>query len=221
MKTVRAVLMRDLRLALRQSADSLTVVAFFAIATVLFPFGIGPEAEVLARIAAGVVWVAALLAALLSLDRVFTVDFEDGTLDQLVLSGQPLVAVVYAKVAAHWLTTGVPLIVISPLLAATLQLPLQGYGALLLALLLGTPTVSLVGAVGAALVLGTRRGGVLLSLLILPLYIPVLIFGTAAIEAAVTGRPSQPLLLVLAGFAVLAVTLSPWATSSALRQAVE
>ena len=219
MSVFTTVLARDLRLALRQSADSLTVIAFFAIATVLFPFGIGPEANILARIAPGVVWVTALLAALLSLDRIFTVDFEDGTLDQLILSGAPLPVVVLAKVTAHWLTTGVPLIIMSPVLSVTLHLPAEGYVPLMLALLLGTPTVSLVGAVGAALVLGTRRGGVLLSLLVLPLYIPVLIFGTAVIEGAITGVPVTP--LILAGFAILALTLCPWAASAALRQAAE
>jgi heme exporter protein B len=221
MSVFSTVLGRDLRLALRQSADSLTVVAFFAIATVLFPFGIGPEANILARISGGVLWVTALLAALLSLDRIFTVDYEDGTLDQLVLSGAPLPLVVLAKVTAHWLTTGLALLLMSPVLALTLHLPAGGYIPLLLALLLGTPTVSLVGAVGAALVLGTRRGGVLLSLLVLPLYIPVLIFGTAAVEGAVTGVATNGPLLVLAGFAVLALTLCPWATAAALRQAVE
>lgn len=221
MSAFTALLARDLRLALRQSADSFTVMAFFAIATVLFPFGVGPEAEVLTRIAAGVIWVAALLAALLSLDRVFAVDFEDGSLDQLILSGQSTTLVVLAKVAAHWLTTGVPLIVMSPVLAVTLQLPAQGYGALVLALILGTPTVSLIGALGAALVLGARRGGVLLSLLVLPLYIPVLIFGTAAVEAAITGMPSRPMLSILAGFALIAAALCPFGTAAALRQAAE
>lgn len=221
MSVFTTILVRDLRLALRQSADSLTVVAFFAIATVLFPFGVGPEANVLARIAGGVLWVTALLAALLSLDRVFTVDYEDGTLDQLILSGESLTLVVLAKVAAHWLTTGVPLIIMSPILAVTLHLPTEGYVPLVLALLLGTPTVSLVGATGAALVLGTRRGGVLLSLLVLPLYIPVLIFGTAAVEATVTGQSANPMLMVLGGLAILALSLSPWATAAALRQSVE
>lgn len=221
MSAFTALLSRDLRLALRQSADSLTVIAFFAIATVLFPFGVGPEAEVLSRIAAGVVWVAALLAALLSLDRVFVVDFEDGTLDQLILNGQSTVLVVLAKVLAHWLTTGVPLIIMSPVMAVTLQLPSEGYGVLVLALLLGTPTVSLIGALGAALVLGARRGGVLLSLLVLPLYIPVLIFGTAAVEATITGMPSRPMLSILAGLALIAAALCPFATAAALRQAAE
>ncbi len=221
MSVFTTVLARDLRLAIRQSADSLTVVAFFAIATVLFPFGVGPEANILARIAGGVLWVTALLAALLSLDRLFAVDFEDGTLDQLVLSGVSLPMVVLAKVSAHWLTTGVPLIVISPVLALTLHLPMEGYLPLLLALLVGTPTVSLIGAVGAALVLGTRRGGVLLSFLVLPLYIPILIFGTAAVEAATTGMGFTPMLSVLGGLMILALTLSAWATAAAIRQAVE
>jgi len=139
----------------------------------------------------------------------------------LVLSGQPLAVVYLAKVAAHWLTTGVPLILLSPILAVTLQMPAEGYGPLMAALALGTPTVSLIGAVGAALVLGTRRGGVLLSLLILPLYIPVLIFGTGAVEAAIIGRSPTPMLTILSGLAVLALSLSPWAASAALRQAVE
>lgn len=221
MSAFSAVLSRDLRLALRQSADSFTVIAFFAIATVLFPFGIGPEAEVLSRIAAGVVWVTALLAALLSLDRVFATDYEDGTLDHLILNGQSTILVVLAKVLAHWLTTGVPLIIMSPVLAVTLQLPAEGYGVLVMALILGTPTVSLIGALGAALVLGARRGGVLLSLLVLPLYIPVLIFGTAAVEAALTGVPSAPMLTILGGLALIAVTLCPFGTAAALRQAAE
>lgn len=221
MSAFAALLSRDLKLALRQSSDSFTVVAFFAIATVLFPFGVGPEAAVLARIAAGVVWVAALLAALLSLDRVFAVDFEDGSLDQIILSGQSTTLVVAAKVAAHWLTTGVPLIIVSPVLAVTLQLPSEGYVTLVFALLLGTPTVSLIGALGAALVLGARRGGVLLSLLVLPLYIPVLIFGTAAVEASITGMESRPMLSVLAGFALISAVLCPFGTAAALRQAAE
>ncbi len=221
MSVFGTVFKRDIRHAVRQSADSLTVVAFFAIATVLFPFGIGPEANVLARIAPGVLWVTALLAALLSLDRLFAIDYEDGTLDQLVLSGQPLSMVVLAKITAHWMTTGVPLLVISPVLAVTLNMPKDGYLPLLAALLLGTPTVSLIGGIGAALVLGSRRGGVLLSLLVLPLYIPILIFGTMSVESALTGQTPGPTLMVLAGFAVLAVTFSPWATAAALRQAVE
>jgi heme exporter protein B len=215
------VLGRDLRLALRQSGDSLTAIGFFAIATVLFPFGVGPEAEMLSRISAGVLWVTALLSSLLSLERMFAADFEDGTLDQLILSGTPLPLIVLAKVAAHWATTGIPLTIAAPVLAPTVHLPASGYGPLLAALALGTPTLSLIGAVGAALVLGARRGGVLLSLLVLPLYVPVLIFGTAAVEAGVTDMAVRPPLLVLAGLLVLALTLAPWATAVALRQAVQ
>jgi heme exporter protein B len=221
MNVFAAVLKRDLALAIRQSADSFTVLAFFAIATVLFPLGVGPETNTLAKIASGVLWVSALLAALLSLDRLFAVDFEDGTLDQLVLCGEPLVFVVLAKTAAHWLTTGLPLIILSPVLAVTLHLPAQGYGALLLALLLGTPTVSLIGAVGAALVLGSRRGGVLLSFLVLPLYVPILIFGTLTVEAAILGVSTTATLALLGALALFAVTLAPWAAAAALRQAAE
>ena len=221
MTVFAAVLKRDLQLAIRQSADTFTVLAFFAIATVLFPLGVGPETNTLARIASGVLWVSALLAALLSLDRIFAVDFEDGTLDQLVLCGEPLVFVVLAKTAAHWLTTGLPLIILSPVLAVTLHLPAQGYGALLLALLLGTPTVSLIGAVGAALVLGSRRGGVLLSFLVLPLYVPILIFGTLSVEAAIIGVSTKATLALLGALALFAVTLAPWAAAAALRQAAE
>ncbi|MHB1204848.1 MAG: heme exporter protein CcmB [Rhodospirillaceae bacterium] len=221
MSVFTAVLKRDLALAIRQSADSFTVLAFFAIATVLFPLGVGPETNTLAKIASGVLWVSALLAALLSLDRLFAVDFEDGTLDQLVLCGEPLIFVVLAKTAAHWLTTGLPLILLSPVLAVTLHLPAQGYGALLLALLLGTPTVSLIGAVGAALVLGSRRGGVLLSFLVLPLYVPILIFGTLSVEAAIIGVSATATLALLGALALFAVTLAPWAAAAALRQATE
>lgn len=221
MSVFAAVLKRDLALAIRQSADTFTVLAFFAIATVLFPLGIGPETNTLARIASGVLWVSALLAALLSLDRIFAVDFEDGTLDQLVLCGEPLIFVVLAKTAAHWLTTGLPLIILSPVLAITLHLPAQGYGALLLGLFLGTPTVSLIGAVGAALVLGSRRGGVLLSFLVLPLYVPILIFGTLSVEAAIIGVSAKATLTLLGALALFAVTLAPWAASAALRQAAE
>jgi len=212
---------RDLRLAIRQRGDSLIAIGFFAIAAVLFPFGVGPESGVLSRIAGGVLWVTALLAALLSLEAMFAADFDDGTLDQLLLCGQPVSLVVLAKAIAHWTTTGIPLIIMAPVLAPTLHLPAEGYVPLIAALALGTPTVSLLGAVGASLVLGARRGGVLLSLLMLPLYIPVLIFGTAAVEAGLTGMAVKPPLLVLAGFLVLALTLSPLAAAAALRHAAQ
>jgi len=216
-----AVLGRDLRLALRQGVDSLMVVAFFVLAVVLFPFGVGPEPGVLARIAAGLIWVAALLAAMLSLERLFQADHEDGSLELMALEPVALEAVVLAKVAAHWLTTGLPLIVAAPLLAVLLNLPGDGFGVLLLALLLGTPTLSLIGAVGAALILGARRGGVLLSLLVLPLFIPVLIFGAAAVEASLGGFAARPHLLVLAALLLAALPLCTWAAAGALRQGLE
>ncbi|WP_395458927.1 heme exporter protein CcmB [Azospirillum melinis] len=212
---------RDLRLALRQGSDATIAVMFFVLCVVLFPFGVGPEPNILARIAAGVIWVAALLASLLSLERLFQTDYEDGSLELLSLSSLPLEAAVLAKTLAHWLVTGVPLIVAAPLLAVLLNMDAQGFGVLVLTLTLGTPILSLIGAIGAALTLGARRGGVLLSLLILPLYIPVLIFGAGAIDAAINGLTPRPHLLLLAGILAAALPLAPWAGAAALRQAVE
>jgi heme exporter protein B len=216
-----AILGRDLRLALRQGADSLVVVLFFVLSATLFPFGVGPEPETLARIAPGVIWVMALLASLLSLERLFQNDYEDGGLDLLALSPISLGLIVLAKCAAHWLTTGLPLIVAAPLLAVFLGLPAAGFGQLLLAMLLGTPTLTLVGAIGAALVLGARRGGVLISLLVLPLYVPVLIFGVAAVDGAIAGLAVRPHLMILGGLFLAALVLAPWASAAALKQAVE
>lgn len=216
-----AVVRRDLRLALRQGSDSLMVVTFFVLTVVLFPFGIGPEANLLERIAAGVLWVTALLASMLSLDRLFQADYEDGSLDLLTLSPMPLPFLVLGKVAAHWLTTGLPLIAAAPVLAVLLHMNAEGFGVLIAAMALGTPTLSLIGAVGAALVLGARRGGVLLSLLVLPLYVPVLIFGVSAIDAAVMGFAYRAQLLILGAMLLGALALCPWAASAALRQAVE
>ncbi|MFI4985941.1 MAG: heme exporter protein CcmB [Alphaproteobacteria bacterium] len=221
MRAFRAVLYRDLRLALRQGADTLVVVLFFVLTVTLFPFGVGPEPEVLARIAPGVIWVTALLASLLSLERLFQTDYEDGSLDLLVLAPLPLAATVLAKCLAHWLTTGLPLIAAAPLLALLLGLPGEGLAGLLLAMLLGTPTLTLLGAIGAALVLGARRGGVLISLLVLPLYVPVLIFGVAAVDAALGGFTVRPHLMALGGFLIAALVLAPWASAAALRQAAE
>ncbi|ANC92665.1 heme exporter protein CcmB [Azospirillum humicireducens] len=212
---------RDLRLALRQGSDATIAVMFFVLCVVLFPFGVGPEPNILARIAAGVIWVAALLASLLSLERLFQTDYEDGSLELLSLSSLPLEATVLAKTLAHWLVTGVPLIVAAPLLAVLLNMDAQGFGVLVLTLTLGTPILSLIGAIGAALTLGARRGGVLLSLLILPLYIPVLIFGAGAIDAAINSLTPRPHLLLLAGILAAALPLAPWAGAAALRQAVE
>jgi heme exporter protein B len=223
-----ALLSRDLRLVWRRPGDVMVVLAFFVVATVLFPLGIGPETNLLARIAAGILWCAALFAALLSLERLFQADWEDGSLEALALMPLPLEAQVLAKCLAHWLVAGVPLIVISPLLALLLHLDAAGYPALLLGLLLGTPSLSLVGAVGAALSLGARRGGVLLSLLVLPLYIPVLIFGVGAIEAAIGAIDgpigelgARPHLLLLGAFLAAALALAPFAAAAALRQALE
>jgi len=211
---------RDLRLALRQGSDAVLVLAFFVMAVLLFPFGVGPEPNLLARIAAGVIWSMALLAALLSFDRLFQADYEDGSLDLLALAPLPLSAIVLAKTAAHWLTTGLPLLLVSPLLALILRLPGEALPMLLLALLLGTPTLSLIGAVGAALTLGARRGGVLLPLLVLPLYVPVLIFGVAAVDAAGAGLAGGPPLALLGGILLAALPLAPWAAAAALRQAL-
>ncbi|MCC7272449.1 MAG: heme exporter protein CcmB [Alphaproteobacteria bacterium] len=221
MTAFRAVLLRDLRLALRQGGDAAVVVLFFVLAATLFPFGVGPEPNLLARIASGVIWVTALLSVMLALDRLFLADHEDGSLEALATAPAPLLAAVLAKCLAQWLLAGVPLIVAAPLLALFLQLPAEGLPALLAALTLGTPTLVLVGAVGAALVLGARRGGVLLALLVLPLAVPVLIFGVAAVDAAVAGLPTRPHLLVLGALLLAALATAPFAATAALRQAIE
>ena len=215
------IVRRDLRLALRQGMDSLMVVLFFVLAVILFPLGVGPELNLLARIGAGVIWVAALLAAMLSLERLFQNDFDDGSLELMALAPVPLEAVVLAKVSAHWLTTGLPLMVAAPLLAVLLNLGADGFAVLVATLALGTPTLSLIGAVGAALVLGSRRGGVLLSLLMLPLYIPVLVFGVGAVDAAVGGFAVRAHFLILGALLLGALALCPWAAAAALRQALE
>ncbi len=213
-------LRRELRLALRQGGDSLLVVMFFVLVVVLFPLGAGPEPGILSRIGAGIIWVSALLAAMLSMDRLYQSDFEDGSLELLVLSPAPLEIIVLAKAAAHWLTTGLPLIVASPLLGLLLNLEAEGSAVMLVSLTLGTPALSLVGAIGAALVLGARRGGVLISLLILPLFIPILIFGVGAVDAALLELTYRPQLMVLGALLLLAAAFSPWAAAAAVRQAV-
>ena len=216
-----SLLQRDLRLAFRHGTDSLMVVMFFVVVVVLFPLAIGPEQKILARISAGVIWVAALLAAMLSMDRLFQSDYEDGSLDLLVIAPLPTELMVLAKVLAHWLTTGLPLIVVSPLLGVFLYMQTNGYWVMLLSLLLGTPVLSLIGAIGAALTLGARRSGVLVSLLILPLFIPVLVFGVSAVDAAIMDLPARPHLLLLGGMLLGAVALTPWVSAAALRQVVE
>ena len=221
MNVLTSLIRRELRQAVRQGADSLMVVMFFVLVVVLFPLGVGPEPGILTRISAGVIWVAALLAAMLSMDRLFQTDYEDGSLDLLVLTPQPLEILVLAKALAHWLTTGLPLIIISPLLGVLLNMEVSGFAVMIAALALGTPTMSLIGAIGAALILGARRGGVLLSLLILPLFIPTLIFGVSAVDAALTELTYKPQLLVLGGMFLAAAALCPWASAAAIRQAVE
>jgi len=215
-----ALIRRDLQLAVRQGSDAALVLIFFLLAVLLFPFGVGPEPSILARIATGALWVTALLAALLSLERLFQADYEDGSLDQLALLPQPFGLVVAAKLIAHWLLTGMPLTVFAPLLALLLGMDAAGYPTLIMALLLGTPTLSLIGGLGAALTLGARRGGVLLALLILPLDIPVLIFGVAAVDAAIAGFAVGPHLAMLGAMLLVALPLSPWATAAALKQAM-
>ena len=217
MRIFRHLMMRDLRLALRQGTDVAMVVSFFVITVTLFPLGVGPEPNVLARIAAGVVWVTALLAVMLSLERMFQSDYEDGSVDLLLLTPAPLELVVLAKIAAHWLLTGFPLIVTAPVLAALMNMPGEGYAVLIATMALATPTLSLIGAVGAALTLGARRGGVLISLLVLPLYIPVLIFAVAAVDAAITDLSTRPHMLILGAMLAAALPLAPWAAAAALR----
>lgn len=212
---------RDFRLALRQGGDAATAVLFFVLVAVLFPFAVGPEPNTLARIAPGVIWVAALLAALLSLDRLFQADWEDGSLDLVSLSPLPLEAAVLAKALAHWLVTGLPLVAAAPLLALLYAMPAEGFGVLVLSLLLGTPTLSLLGAIGAALTLGARKSGVLTALLVLPLEVPALIFGVAAVDAVLTGLEARPHLLLLAGLLAGSLPLAPLAAAAAIRSALE
>ncbi len=212
---------RDLRLALRQRADAGMVVLFFVLTASLFPFAVGPESNLLARLAPGVIWVTALLAVLLSLERLFLADYEDGSLELLALAPLPLEATVLAKALAHWLTTGLPLVVAGPLLALLYNMDAAGLPMLVLAMALGSPSLSLIGAVGAALTLGARRGGVLIPLLVLPLNIPVLIFGVAAIDAELAGLSARPHLLFLGALFLVSLVTAPLAGAAALRQAIE
>lgn len=218
---VVCVLRRELVIAVRRSQDVLTPVIFFAIVVALFPLGVGPEPGVLQNLAPGVLWVAALLATMLSLGRMFANDYADGTLEQLLLAPHPLAVLVLAKIVAHWLLTGLPLVVLSPLFALQLQLPAEAQGTLLLSLLLGTPILSLLGAIGGALTLGVRGGGILVSLLVLPLYTPVLIFGAGSVAAAATGLETEAYLSLLGAFLVLALSFAPWATAAALRVSLD
>ena len=218
---VRTIVIRDLTLAMRRRSDVMTTLFFFVIVVSLFPLGIGPEMDTLRLIAPGGFWVAALLASMLALEKLFAADYEDGTLEQMLLTPQPVFILVLAKVFSHWLITGVPLVLLSPLLGLQYDLAAETLGVLLLSLLLGTPALSLIGAIGAALTLGLRGGGVLVSLLVLPLYIPVLIFGAGAVEANVSGLGETGHLLMLGAILLLALVAAPVATSAALRISAE
>lgn len=212
-----SVLKRDLKIALRHRGDIFNPLMFFIIVVTLFPLGIGPEPGTLERIAPGIIWVAALLSSMLSLERLFKSDHADGALEQMMLSPQPLALMALAKVCAHWLVTGLPLLLIAPLLGVLLHLNPDSYVALLATLALGTPALSLLGAIGVALTVGLRKGGVLLSLLILPLYIPVLIFATSAVDAASMNLPFSGHLAILAALLVGATILAPVAIGASLR----
>jgi heme exporter protein B len=221
LRTVQCVVRRDLLLAARRRSDVFTVALFFVIVVSLFPLGVGPDPALLRLIAPGVIWVAALLASMLALHRVFAADHGDGTLEQMLLGATPLGVTVAAKVAAHWLASGLPLVLIAPLLALQFDLDQKSLGTLVLSLALGTPVLSLIGAIGAALTLGLRGGGALLSLLVLPLYVPVLIIGAGAAEAAGAGLGGEAQILLLAAFLVVAGAFAPWATAVALRISME
>jgi heme exporter protein B len=215
-----ALLKRDLLLAYRRRAELLQPLVFLLVVITLFPLGIGPSPQLLASIAPGAIWIAALLASVLSLDTLFRSDYEDGTLEQLVLSGQPLALIALVRIVAHWLVAGLPIVLLSPLLALWMNLPDAGVVVLVKSLALGTPVLSLIGAIGAALTVSLKRGGQLLSLLVFPLYVPVLILATSAVSAAVAGLPyTGQLGLIMAGL-IAALTLAPFATSSALKLSI-
>lgn len=218
---LRCVFVRDLRVAFRRQSDSAAVIVFFFIVVSLFPLGVGPDPALLRSMAPGVIWVAALLAAMLSLTRMFADDYQDGTLEQLLLAATPLPLLVLAKIAAHWLSSGLPLALVSPLLALQFGLSADATLVMMASLLLGTPLLSLVGAIGSALTLGVRGAGVLLSLLVLPLYVPVLVFGAGAVHASVAGLGVAGHFSLLGAMLLLALLLAPWAAGAALRIAME
>lgn len=221
LKALLCVIRRDLLLAFRRRSDVLTTLFFFIIVVSLFPLGVGPEAQLLRTMAPGILWVAALLASMLSLGRLFALDHADGTLEQMVLSSEPLIVIVVGKVIAHWLVSGFPLVLLAPVLAVQFDLPASSVSVLFLGLLLGTPVLSLIGSIGAALTLGVRGGGVLVSLLVLPLYVPVLIFGAGAVGAEMSGVGATAHLLLLGGALAGAAALTPWAAAAGLRIALE
>jgi heme exporter protein B len=221
LSVITAVIGRDLKLAMRRQADIVSALFFFIIVVSLFPLGVGPEPDLLRTLAPGVLWVAALLATMLSLPRLFADDYRDGTLEQLALAPHPLGLVVLGKVIAHWLVSGLPLALLAPVLGIQFDLGNDALVILTLAILVGTPALSGIGGIGAALTLGLRGGGVLLSLLVLPLYIPVLIFGAGAVDATVSGLGGEAHLSLLAAITFAALGFAPWAAAAALRIALE
>jgi len=221
LKVFGCVLRRDLLLAYRRRSDVLTTLFFFVIVVSLFPLGVGPEPDLLRTMAPGILWVAALLASMLSLGRMFSLDYLDGTLEQMVLASEPLGVIVFAKILAHWLVSGLPLVLMAPVLGIQFDLPTGQLGILVLSLLVGTPVLSLIGAIGAALTLGLRGGGVLVSLLVLPLYIPVLIFGAGSVGAEASGLGAQSHVLLLGAGLLMAAALAPWAAAAGLRISLE
>jgi heme exporter protein B len=221
LRAARSIIYRDLLVAMRRRSDVAVALLFFVIVVSLFPLGVGPEPALLRSIAPGVIWVAALLSSMLSLGRVFEADHADGTLDQLALGAAPLGVVVLAKAFAHWVVSGLPLVAIAPLLALQYDLPAPLYGVLALSLLLGTPVLSMIGAIGAALTLGLRGGGVLLALLVLPLFVPVLVLGAGSVEMAAAGLAPDAQLLLLAAMLIVAAAFAPWAIATALRISLE
>ncbi|HBR98654.1 MAG TPA: heme exporter protein CcmB [Gammaproteobacteria bacterium] len=220
MNTFIALLKRDLLIAYRNRSEVLNPLMFFVLVTMLFPLGIGPSPNLLQNIAPGVVWVAALLSALLSLDSLFRSDYDDGSLEQLVLSPRPLAIIVVARVLAHWVMSALPLLLLSPIMATALNLPVKALGTLLATLVLGTPVLSFIGAIGVALTLGLKRSGMLLALLVIPLYIPILIFGAGAVDIAAAGLPVTGQIYILAALLILSATLAPMAIAAALKMSV-
>ena len=215
-----AIIRRDLLLAVRRRSEIANPLLFFILVITLFPLGIGAQPHLLQAIAPGIIWVSALLAAMLSLDSLFRSDFDDGSLEQILLSSHPASILVLAKIIAHWLVTGLPLLIVAPLLAIFLGMPMHSLGILLLTLLLGTPVLSLIGAIGVALTVGLRRGGMILSLLVLPLYVPVLIFASNAVEIAGNGLPVTAQINILISILIMATVLAPWPTAAALKMSI-
>lgn len=221
LQTLAMVVYRDLLIAFRRRSDLANTVLFFVLVVSMFPFGVGPEPNLLRAVAPGVLWVAALLASMLALSRMFAADYADGTLEQMVMSPVPLSVVVFGKIAAHWLVTGVPLVLLAPVLALQFDVPVSAYGTLMVSLALGTPVLSLIGAIGAALTLGVRGSGVLTALLVLPLYVPVLILGAGAVDGAAAGMDVSAHLSLLAALLIFAAAFSLWPVAAALRVALE